>query len=223
MKCKSLGIIVILLYPNSTSSTQPADKAFFKPTKALYKKIMQTNKFLDPDFRATKQCFAPMIGKMMSLCSPAWVQKGFESTVLYPLNRHRVKMHNFHSAFDDQPKSDEVRPEDESFLTSIPSVSMKNCSPTSPDVVVEKSSLTSPYNSLDVIIESADEIELTPCDTQLSTHLVTTNSATEQLSAINQSDSFEETIVTSLYNKNEISVSKPITKGTFNEKPDVMS
>lgn len=36
---------------------------------------------------------------MMSLISPVWITKGFESTGLYPLNKDRVTMHNFNEAF----------------------------------------------------------------------------------------------------------------------------
>lgn len=234
MKCKNLGIIVILLYPNSTSSTQPADKAFFKPTKALYSKIIQTNRFFDSNFHITKQSFAAVIAKMLSLCSPSWVKSGFESTGIYPLDKTRVTIHNFESAFTESIQVDEP---DSSFdsvvLPNKPDetkpYSRTSVADTFPTIVdcqsrvainseCDKMSSCSAFDTFSAIVEgphiepsSHNSSLLSP---QNSFYNDESNDATSYNSVLTQT-------IVSRYNDCEISISVPDVEFPISENPTV--
>lgn len=92
MTFKKHQINVILLYPNTTAFTQPADKGCNGPLKTMYHKAIRCNKSIDPTFRLTKANFAQMIELVISLASNHWVTESFHATGLFPFSFDELKL-----------------------------------------------------------------------------------------------------------------------------------
>lgn len=72
--------------PNTTSFTQPADKGVNGPMKKMYKKALDSNKAIDPQFKLSKVNFAQMLELIVSYAEKNWVVSSFESTGLFPFS-----------------------------------------------------------------------------------------------------------------------------------------
>lgn len=88
---KSLGIILIKLYPNCTQDLQPADKCLFRPIKAFYKQVIASNQMRDPNFVASRFTIGGIISKILCMIDPELVKKSFEVTGLYPFDQDKAR------------------------------------------------------------------------------------------------------------------------------------
>lgn len=81
-ECKKREIIFILLYPNTTSFTQPADKGVNGPIKKLYKTVLH-DRAVDDEFKLSKSNFAQLIELICDEAQSTWIKNSFSSTGLF--------------------------------------------------------------------------------------------------------------------------------------------
>lgn len=187
------------------------------------------NRFFDPDFHITKQSFATVIAKMLSFCSPAWVKSGFESTGIYPLDKTRVTIHNFESAFTNSNVGSVVvpnKPDERSSSSSTDTLPVIVDCPIKVDGIalqnrcdkISYNPSTSHFDTFSTIVESplpvtdhAGSIDLnidssTQDSPLLSTQNVLYNDETNDSTSFS---AFLTQTVISRYNDAEISISLP--------------
>ena len=92
--------MLILLYPNTTSFTQPADKGLNGPIKKLYKKALQRNRAINENFTLTKANFAQLIELVCNSADPIWINNAFRSTGLYPFGFQNCTLQDVATVFD---------------------------------------------------------------------------------------------------------------------------
>ena len=145
--CKSNGIILYLLYPNSTHILQPCDVGIFKPLKVAWRKVV-ANHSQSSTAPITKTNFAPLFNDaFVKACDEEVIQKAFQCCGLYPFDpnapnytkyictrRNAMKNRDLNSAINDSFDS----PVDSSELSNSSSKTVDNS--TSSGCVNESSS-----------------------------------------------------------------------------------
>lgn len=87
---RELGIIIILLYPNSTFLIQPADVGCFGPLKSYWRKEVTGIRSKNVDDGVNKLNFADILLRAFSHLKPETISNGFRSTGIYPWNGNAI-------------------------------------------------------------------------------------------------------------------------------------
>ena len=89
--CKSLSIILICLYPNTTHITQPADVAIFKPLKNEWKRAVEAWRLKNQGCALNILHFGPVLCKAIEkgIQKPSIIN-GFRACGLHPFDANAV-------------------------------------------------------------------------------------------------------------------------------------
>lgn len=89
--CKSVGIILVALYPNANHLLQPMDVAVFYTLKLCWKEEVQKWRIQNQKEVLKKINFAPLIKNVLETkITPQILQNGFKKTGLFPWNPSAV-------------------------------------------------------------------------------------------------------------------------------------